>query len=82
MGNVRKSRQRKWTDEEIAYLKEHYPFEPASDISDVLKCSDTTITILAKKLGIKKDKSFKKSNYKFRYVKKYESSKDKSYAAL
>lgn len=59
-----------WTEERIAYLREHYPTGTAQDIADFVGCSDDTVNRKAKQLGIKKDQSFKKSNFIGRYVKR------------
>ena len=59
-----------WTEEKIAYLIEHYPTDTADDIADVIGCSDDTVSKKAKSLGLKKDPSFKKSNFIGRYVKR------------
>lgn len=59
-----------WTEENLAYLREHYPTEPGSDIADVLGCSGASVTLKARQLGIEKDPSFRTSDFIGRYVKK------------
>ena len=58
----------RWTESDIAYLREHFPNEPAGDIADVLGCSDATVRDLARKLGIEKSPSFMRGAYSGRYV--------------
>ncbi len=59
-----------WTEEKLQYLREHYPTETAQDIADVIGCSDCTVNVKAKMLGIVKAPSFRKSDFHGRYVKK------------
>jgi len=61
-----------WSSGIDAYIKEHYPYDTAVDIADYLGLSDTTVSQRAKKLGLKKDKSYDKANYRNRYVKDYQ----------
>ena len=59
-----------WTEEKLQYLREHYPTGTAQEIADVVGCSDTTVNVKARELGIKKDRSFSKSAFRYRYVKR------------
>ena len=59
-----------WTEEKLQYIREHYPTETAQDIADVLGCSDCMVNVKAKKLGVVKAPSFRKSDFQGRYVKK------------
>ena len=59
-----------WTEEKLQYIREHYPTETAQDIADVLGCSDCTVNVKAKELGVVKAPTFRKSNFHGRYVKK------------
>lgn len=59
-----------WTEEKLQYLREHYPKGTAQDIADVIGCSDTTVNVKARALGIKKATTFRKSDFHGRYVKK------------
>ena len=59
-----------WTEEKLQYIREHYPTETAQDIADVLGCSDCTVNVKAKELGVCKAPSFRKSDFQGRYVKK------------
>lgn len=61
-------RRIQWTDEQLDYMRNHFPTEPAGDIADVLGCSSTTVTNLARSLGLQKSPDFKASNYVNRYV--------------
>jgi hypothetical protein len=58
-----------WTDEKLAYLREHYPTESADDIARFLGCSYPTVSYKAKQLGIQKAPEFHTWNYIGRYVK-------------
>ena len=64
------SRKFDWTEEKLAYLREHYPTDSADDIADVLGCSDSTVSYKAKSLGLEKSPDFHKWNYIGRYVKR------------
>ena len=59
-----------WTDEKLAYLREHYPTDSADDIADVIGCSDSTVSYKAKQLGLEKSPDFHTWNYIGRYVKR------------
>lgn len=59
-----------WTEEKLAYLREHYPTEPANDIAEVIGCTDTAVSWKAKRLGIMKSPDFNKYDYIGRYVRK------------
>lgn len=59
-----------WTEENLAYLRKHYPTEAGSDIADAIGCSSATVTLKARQLGLKKDPSFRTSNFIGRYVKR------------
>ena len=59
-----------WTEEKLQYLREHYPTGTAQEIADVVGCSDTTVNVKARELGIKKAPTFKKSDFHGRYLKK------------
>ena len=59
-----------WTEEKLQYIRYHYPTETAQDIADVLGCSDCTVNVKAKELGVSKSPSFRKSDFQGRYVKK------------
>lgn len=63
-------RKFEWTDDMVAYLREHWPTGTAFDIAQVLGCSETTVSKKAKRLGIAKDPSFKRTNFIGRYVKR------------
>ena len=59
-----------WTEEKLAYLREHFPTDSADDIADVIGCSDSTVSYKAKQLGLEKSPDFHKWNYIGRYVKR------------
>lgn len=58
-----------WTDEALQKLRDLYPTTPASDIADILGCTDSTILVKAKKLGLQRDPSFDTHNFIGRYTK-------------
>ena len=62
--------RKNWTEEEIEYLKEHYPMTSATDLADVFHCSSTTVSNKAKALGLKKSPDFDTHKYIGRYVKR------------
>ena len=57
-----------WTTENVRTLRELYPTMTAGDIADIIGCSDCTVSLKAKELGLKKDKSFKTNNFYGRYT--------------
>ena len=59
-----------WTEEKLQYIREHYPTETAQDIADVIGCSDCTVNVKAKMLGVVKASSFRKSDFHGRYVRR------------
>lgn len=59
-----------WTEEKLQYIRDHYPTETAQDIADVIGCSDCTVNVKAKELGVAKSPSFRKSDFYGRYVNK------------
>ena len=60
-----------WSESEIEYLKEHFPYETARDIADHLKISDCTVRNKARQMGLKKSKDYDPAKYRWRYVKDY-----------
>ena len=57
-----------WTAENVRTLRRLYPTMTAGDIADIIGCSDCTVSLKAKELGLKKDKSFKTNNFYGRYT--------------
>lgn len=57
-----------WTDENIEKLRQMFPTMPATDIADEIGCSDCTVLIKARELGLKKDPSFHRNNYIGRFT--------------
>lgn len=55
---------KKWTDEEIEFLKKHYPYEDTDYIAETLNRPINGITNKATKLGIKKYKETLPEGYK------------------
>lgn len=59
-----------WTDEKIDYLKNHFPTEPSTDIAEFFGCSDVTVRVKARKLGLEKALTFNKCDFIGRYTRK------------
>lgn len=57
-----------WTEENLRYLREHYPTEAACDIADAIGCSSASVSVKARALGLTKDPSFKTSHFIGRYT--------------
>ena len=57
-----------WTEANIAILRDLYPTTPANDIADKIGCSDATVLLKAKELGLKRDPSFDSHNFIGRYT--------------
>lgn len=66
-----KKLRRRWSDDELSYLREHYPHESAVDIADVLGVCSQLVRTKANELGLKKAPDYDRSKYYFRYVKTY-----------
>lgn len=67
---MKKGETKVWTDEAVETLRRLYPTTPANDIADVIGCSDDTVRVKAKQLGLQRDPSFHRNNFIGRYVKK------------
>ena len=70
MKNNHGHRRIQWTDEQLDYMRKHFPTEPAGDISDLLGCSSATLGNQARKLGLQKSPDVRKSDYTNRYVRR------------
>ena len=68
MKNKHGHRRIQWTDEQLDYMRNHFPTESAGDIADVLGCSSVTVGNLARSMGLRKSPDFRKSDYANRYV--------------
>lgn len=55
---------KKWTDEEIEFLKKHYPYEDTDYIAETLNRTSHSIYNKAMRLGIKKHKDILPDGYK------------------
>ena len=62
---------REWSDEEIAYLVEKYPFTTLTDISDALGICYATVCNKAKELGLKRSKDFGPHVWRDKYIRNY-----------
>ena len=60
-----------WSEDDIAYLREHFPMEAGCDIAERLGVSVTLVYNKARELGLKKSKSYDRRVYNNRYVRKY-----------
>lgn len=60
-----------WTDDRIAYLREHYADEPTTDISEHIGISQPTVKRKAEELGLRKSDTYDVRNYARRLVKNY-----------
>ncbi len=70
---------REWSDEEIAYLREHFPVESATDLADHFGLSYTTVRLKAMELGLKKAPGYSPKQFRNRYVKDYKDERYKNY---
>lgn len=59
-----------WNDQTIALLREMYPTTPAQDIADVIGCSDCSVTKKAHELGLKRDPTYHRNNFVYRFTHK------------
>lgn len=57
-----------WTEQNIEKLRQMFPTMPATDIADEIGCSDSTVLIKARELGLKKDPSWQRNNYIGRFT--------------
>lgn len=57
-------------EEAVATLRRLFPTTPADDIAKEIGCSDTTVLIWARRLGLQRDPSFHRNNFIGRYVHK------------
>lgn len=57
-----------WSDEDVEYLKGHFPYEPASDIADVIGISYPCVLKKARELGLKKSEGYDPRRFNNRYV--------------
>lgn len=71
----RGSKKRVWSDDELVYLREHYPFDSLGDIADVLGLSSVMVRNMALELGLKKSKDYDPKKYYCRYIKGYKNNK-------
>ena len=64
------NRMVEWTEEKLRFLRENYPTRPSHEIAEVVGCSDSTVRIKARELGIEKSPEFRRSAFIGRYVKR------------
>lgn len=57
-----------WTADNIEKLRRLFPTMPATDIADEIGCSDCTVLVKARELGLRKDPSWHRNNYIGRYT--------------
>lgn len=68
---VRGGMKLSWSDYQLNYLREHFATMSASDISDVLGISPSTVSNKARELGLSKSPEWSKKSYNNRYVGNY-----------
>lgn len=73
-------RKKVWSEEEITYLREHYPHEPNCDVADALGVSSQLVLKKASELGLSKAKDYSRRRFFNRWVKKYKDDRYKNYA--
>jgi DNA-binding MurR/RpiR family transcriptional regulator len=61
----------KWTEEEIAYLRDHFPTDTLGDIATHIGLSSPTVSRMAQSLGLKRCEGWSKSRFFHRYVQSY-----------
>ena len=59
-----------WTAENIEKLRQMFPTMPATDIADEIGCSDCTVLVKARELGLKKEPLWHRNNYIGRYTRR------------
>ena len=64
----KKGSTRIWNEQNVAILKELFPTTPSHDIADIIGCSDFTVLLKAKQLGLKRDPSYNRNNFIGRYT--------------
>ena len=57
-----------WNDEKVAVLERMFPDSPLWDIAKVLGCSETTVGVKAKQMGLKKSPTYDLRRFCYRYV--------------
>ena len=57
-----------WNDEKDAILRELYPTTPCGDIAQKIGCSDYTVSLRAKKLGLQRAPDYNQYAFKGRYT--------------
>ena len=57
-----------WDAEKDAILRRMYPTTPCGDIARVIGCSDYTVSLLAKKLGLKRSPDYNQYAFHGRYT--------------
>ena len=57
-----------WNDEKDAILRELYPTTPCCDIAKKIGCSDYTVSLRAKKLGLTRSPDYNQYANKGRYT--------------
>ena len=73
----RGGKSRVWSEEELVYLREHYPFESMGDIADALKISPVMVRRKVLELGLKKSADYDPRKYYCRYVRSYKNNTHK-----
>lgn len=71
MKYVGKGRRVVFDDEELAYIREHFPTDASCDIAENLGVSYPVIIRAAKEMGLKKSEDYSSEKFRFRHVRKY-----------
>ena len=70
-----------WSDWQVDYVREHFPYEAAVDIADVIGVSSTLIRKKALEMGLKKSPDYDRKKYFHRYIKDYKNNIRKVFVA-
>ena len=55
---MQKVSKKRYTLEEIEYIKNNFPFKPTKELKEVLNHSISSISVVAHKLGLIKNRSY------------------------
>ena len=65
---MKKGTTKIWTDEAIATLRRLFHNTPSQDIADIIGCSDNSVLLKAKQLGLKRDPDYSRHNFIGRFT--------------
>ena len=55
---MQKVSKKRYTSEEIQYIKDNFPYKPTKELKEVLNHSVSSISVVAHKLGLIKNRSY------------------------